>query len=235
MTDADIVLGYMNPDNFLGGEMRLDPARAREALIRRICEPVGLSLEEAAWGAYKIVNAHMADLVRQASVERGHDPRDFLLVAIGGCGPTHCTGYGPEIGTKSIVVPLTAPVFSALGIIAQSDIKHFYSRSLLIRMHGSQPPAAGELASLNETLRDLMARGQRQFAEEGVVARDTVILRPSIELSIDVEEANHALWLRERLNQPIAKDRIKATVTPTNAALVVFVEGVHERPPADPA
>ena len=180
VTDADIILGYMNPDYFLGGEMRLDPVRAREALIRRICEPVGISLEEAAWGAFKIVNAHMADLVRQASVERGHDPRDFVLVAFGGCGPTHCTGYGPDIGTKSIVVPLTAPVFSALGI-AQSDIKHFYSRSLLIRMRGNQPPAEDELASLNETLRDLMARGHRQFAEEGV-ARDAVILRPAIDM-----------------------------------------------------
>lgn len=208
VTDADVVLGYMNPDYFLGGEMRLDAARAREALIRRICDPVGLSLEEAAWGAYEIVNAHMADLIRQASVERGHDPRDFVLVAFGGCGPTHCTGYGPDIEAKSIVVPPTAPVFSALGI-AQSDVKHFYSRSLLIRLRGGAPMADGELGGVNECLSDLTARGLRQFAVEGVPEK-AVVLRPSLdmryrgqvhELVIPVDaQLDHAAVERARRN-----------------------------------
>ncbi len=180
VTDADVVLGYINPDYFLGGEIRLDATASRDALMRRICEPLGLSLEEAAWGAYEIVNAHMADLIRQASVERGHDPRDFVLVSFGGCGPTHCTGYGPDIGAKKIVVPPTAPVFSALGI-AQSDIKHFFSRSLLIRMRGTTPMTEDELASLNEVLRDLTAMAHKQFADEGVSAQ-SVVLRPSVDM-----------------------------------------------------
>jgi len=180
VTDADIILGYMNPDNFLGGEIKLNAAAARDALTRRICEPLGLSLEEAAWGAYEIVNAHMADLIRQASVERGYDPRDFALVSFGGCGPTHCTGYGPDIGAKKIIVPPTAPVFSALGI-AQSDIKHFYSRSLLIRMRGIAPLADSELDALNGVLSELMTRARQQFAEEGVAA-DAVILQPSFDM-----------------------------------------------------
>src|SRR5512141_183423 len=102
----------------------------------------------------------MADHIRQASVERGHDPRDFVLVAFGGCGPTHCPGYGPDIGAKSIVVPVTAPVFSALGI-AQSDIKHFYSRSLPIRIRGDEPLAEGDIGGLNEALAELMERAHR--------------------------------------------------------------------------
>jgi N-methylhydantoinase A len=154
--------------------------KARETLSHRICEPLGLSLEEAAWGAYEIVNAHMADLVRQASVERGHDPRDFVLVAFGGCGPTHCTGYGPDIGAKSIVVPPTAPVFSALGI-AQSDIKHFYSRSLLIRLSRTEPLPERDLRNLGSTIAELIERGRRQLAEEGVDQK-AMILRPSIDM-----------------------------------------------------
>lgn len=133
VTDADILLGYINPEFFLGGAMPLVPERSRQAFEDRVCRPLGMKVEEAAWGTYEIINAHMADLIRQASVERGYDPREFVLVAFGGCGPTHCTGYGPDIGMKRIVVPPTAPAFSALGI-AQSDLKHFFSRSLFLRM-----------------------------------------------------------------------------------------------------
>jgi N-methylhydantoinase A len=180
VTDADVVLGYINPEHFLGGEMALDFAKARDSLVRRICDPLGLDLEEAAWGAYQIVNAHMADLVRQASVERGYDPREFVLVAFGGCGPTHCTGYGPDIAAKSIVVPLTAPVFSALGI-AQSDVKHFYSRSLLIRLSRDEGIDDRDLASLQGVLAELIERARRQFANEGVDPK-AVILRPSVDM-----------------------------------------------------
>ena len=180
VTDADIILGYMNPAYFLGGEMPLDAVKARETLSHRICEPLGLSLEDAAWGAYEIVNAHMADLIRQASVERGHDPRDFVLVAFGGCGPTHCTGYGPDIGAKSIIVPPTAPVFSALGI-AQSDIKHFYSRSLLIRLSRIEPLPDRDLCDLGSTIAGLVERARRQLADEGVDPK-AMILRPSIDM-----------------------------------------------------
>ena len=180
VTDADVILGYMNPAYFLGGEMPLDAERARESLSRRICEPLGLGLEDAAWGAYEIVNAHMADLIRQVSVERGHDPRDFVLVAFGGCGPTHCTGYGPDIGAKSIIVPPTAPVFSALGI-AQSDIKHFFSRSLLIRLSRTEPLPERDLRAIGTAIAELVARARRQLANEGVDPK-AMMLRPSIDM-----------------------------------------------------
>ena len=171
VTDADVILGYINPDYFLGGTMPLDASKSREALVRRVCEPLGMSLEEAAWGAYEIVNGHMADLVRQASVERGHDPRDFVLLAFGGCGPTHCTGYGPDIGIKNIIVPPTAPVFSALGI-AQSDLKHFFSRSLLIRLARNEPAPESDLKSLSETFADLTERARAQLLSEGIAVQD---------------------------------------------------------------
>jgi N-methylhydantoinase A len=175
VTDADVILGYINPDYFLGGTMKLDAAKSREVLIKSICEPLGMMLEDAAWGAYEIVNGHMADLVRQASVERGHDPRDFVLLAFGGCGPTHCTGYGPDIGVKSIIVPPTAPVFSALGI-AQSDLKHFFSRSLLIRLARNEPAPDSDLGSLSETFSDLNARARAQLHLEGIADQDMLLI-----------------------------------------------------------
>jgi N-methylhydantoinase A len=175
VTDADILLGYISPDFFLGGKMRLIAERSRETFEERICRPLGMSLDEAAWGAYEIINAHMADLIRQTSVERGYDPREFVLVAFGGCGPTHCTAYGPDIGAKRIIVPPTAPVFSALGI-AQSDLRHFFSRSFLIRIPREGTIKEENLKALNEILAELLERGRKQLSAEGASEKDTILL-----------------------------------------------------------
>ena len=175
VTDADILLGYISPDFFLGGKMRLHAERSRETFEERICRPLGMSLDEAAWGAYEIINAHMADLIRQTSVERGYDPREFVLVAFGGCGPTHCTAYGPDIGAKRIIVPPTAPAFSALGI-AQSDLRHFFSRSFLIRIPRKGTLKEENLKALNEILAELLERGRKQLSAEGASEEDTILL-----------------------------------------------------------
>jgi len=175
VTDADILLGYISPDFFLGGKMRLMAERSRETFEERICRPLGMSLDEAAWGAYEIINAHMADLIRQTSVERGYDPREFVLVAFGGCGPTHCTAYGPDIGAKRIIVPPTAPAFSALGI-AQSDLRHFFSRSFLIRIPRKGTIKEENLKALNEILAELLERGRKQLSAEGASEKDTILL-----------------------------------------------------------
>jgi N-methylhydantoinase A len=167
VTDADVVLGYINPENFLGGQMRLSEARAREAIRRHVAEPLGLTVEQAARGIYDIVNAHMADLIRKVTVERGHDPRHFTLVAYGGCGPVHCCGYAKEIGIKRIIVPSAQTVFSALGI-ALSDIRHFFWRSCPVRIPRSLAAAPEELAALEATRRELLAAARRQLAQDGV-------------------------------------------------------------------
>ncbi len=175
VTDADILLGYISPDFFLGGTLRLNADRSRETFEERICRPLGMSLDEAAWGAYEIINAHMADLIRQTSVERGYDPREFVLVAFGGCGPTHCTAYGPDIGAKRIIVPPTAPAFSALGI-AQSDLRHFFSRSFLVRIPRKGAMGGEDLKALGEILTELLERGRRQLSAEGASEKDTILL-----------------------------------------------------------
>jgi N-methylhydantoinase A len=116
VADADLVLGYLNPENFLGGRLQLDIARARAAIEEHVATPAGISVEQAAEGIKTIVDSRMADLIRQVTVEQGHNPADFVVFAYGGAGPTHAFSYGAELGTRQIVVPLTASVHSAFGI-----------------------------------------------------------------------------------------------------------------------
>lgn len=123
VTDADLLLGYINPEYFLGGRRDLDVEAAREAMREHVAEPLDMSVEEAAAGVFEIVNGAMADLLRQMTVERGHDPREFSVLAYGGAGPLHASFYADDLGAESVIVPLgdTAGVFSAYGI-ATSDL-----------------------------------------------------------------------------------------------------------------
>jgi N-methylhydantoinase A len=167
VTDADVVLGYINPNQFLGGGMPLRADLAHEAIKTHIAVPLGMSVEEAAQAIYDIVNAHMADLVRSITVGRGFDPRDFAIVAFGGCGPTHCTGFGPDCQPRRIIVPPAATVLSALGI-AQSDIKHFHTRTF-VRPINSNAPDWDELAKqIDAHFDELIALTNTQFEREGI-------------------------------------------------------------------
>jgi len=122
VTDADLVLGYLNPDYFLGGKMKLYPDKAREAL-EKLGKQLGWDATTTAAAIYDIVNASMAGLVRSVTIERGHDPRDFVLFTYGGNGPMHAATYAAEIGVKKILVPAASPTYSALGLAA-TDIMH---------------------------------------------------------------------------------------------------------------
>ncbi len=132
VTDADVALGVIDPDNFLGGRMKIDKAAAEEAIRTQVAEPLDISVVEAAAGIREIVDARMADTLRELTVGRGHDPRDFDLYAYGGAGPMHCAGFGAELGVKSIVVPATSMAHSAYGALS-ADIHHGAERSEAIR------------------------------------------------------------------------------------------------------
>lgn len=123
VTDADLVLGIIDPGYFLGGRMQLDVGAAREAIRKGVAEPMGLSVDEAAAAIYAIQNAQTADVVRKVVVDNGRDPRDFALYSFGGAGPVHCASYAADLGAKEVIIPLgsTAAVFSAYGLAA-SDI-----------------------------------------------------------------------------------------------------------------
>lgn len=123
VTDANLALGYLNPDYFYGGEMRLDIEAVRAAIDAQLRRPLGLSsIEEAAHGVFRTVNANMANAIRRVSATRGVDPRELPLVAFGGNGAVHAGMQAAEIGSPSAIIPKTAPAFSALGLLLTDPI-----------------------------------------------------------------------------------------------------------------
>jgi N-methylhydantoinase A len=122
-TDAQLVLGRIDPSRFLGGEMRLDVEAARRAIQEHVADPLGMELAEAAAGILEVADAIMARGVRVVSVNRGHDPRDFYLVPFGGAGPMHALNVGSMVDVGGVVVPRNPGTFSAVGLAA-SDVKY---------------------------------------------------------------------------------------------------------------
>jgi N-methylhydantoinase A len=128
VTDADVVLGTINPENFLGGRMRLDREKAIAA-VQRVAAPLKLSLMEAASGIARIAEFKMADIIRKMTVEKGFDPRDFVLFAFGGAGPAHAGVFAYELGVQRVVIPQKeiASTWCAFGA-ASADILHVYEQ-----------------------------------------------------------------------------------------------------------
>lgn len=123
VTDADLLLGYIDPDYFLGGRKRLNKAKAERAVQERVARPLGLDTTQAAAGVYEIINNKMSDLIRKQIVKSGYLPEDFVLYAFGGAGPVHAVGFARELGIGQIYVFPTSPVFSAFGA-ATADVVH---------------------------------------------------------------------------------------------------------------
>jgi N-methylhydantoinase A len=121
VTDADVVLGILAPESFLGGRMSLDRHAAATAIETQIAQPLGLTVEQAAAGIRRVVDSQMAGALREITIGRGHDPRDFVLYAYGGAGPMHCATFGAELGVPAIVIPATAMVHCAYGALS-SDV-----------------------------------------------------------------------------------------------------------------
>ena len=161
ITDANVILGYVNPDNFLGGKYTLDKESSLRAM-RRIANQLGMDAVEAASGAVQIVEFHMADLMRQMTVQRGLDPRDFVVYAYGGGGPVHAVSYSRELGCKTIVIPLgsVASTWSALGI-QSADVLHIYEKAELF----IAPFDAGRINAIFAELED---KGRTQLREDGI-------------------------------------------------------------------
>lgn len=168
VTDADVVLGYIDPEHFVGGRMNISKDAAVQA-IKPVADRLSMDVIEAAAAIYTIVNARMADLIRRATVERGHDPRDFIMAAFGGCGPTHVTGYGPETGVRKIVVPPNATVFSAFGI-GRSDVKYMWVRSFSHPLRDERGLLATEtLPEINGIIAELHGEVRHRLERDGVL------------------------------------------------------------------
>src|SRR5579862_909233 len=171
VTDADLVLGYLDPDAFLGGRMRLDRELALRALAA-LGGRLGMEPEEVALGVFRIINSQMADLIRKSTIEQGHDPRECVLVAYGGAGPTHAAFYGREIGARSILVLADSTAFSAEGMLT-CDITHTAEISRVV----GTPFTAESLAGMTARFEALERRVMEQFAAEGAPASDVALRR----------------------------------------------------------
>ncbi|PFW98999.1 Acetophenone carboxylase gamma subunit [Nocardia farcinica] len=178
VTDADVVLGVIDPDNFLGGRMAIDKAAAEEAIRTQIAEPLSISVVDAAAGIRKIVDARMADTLRELTVGRGHDPRDFVLYAYGGAGPMHCAGFGAELGVASIVVPATSMAHSAYGALS-ADIHHGAERSESLRSSRADaaPWEGFDRSHIQAIFKELEDEVLAKLAGDDVDERDIVVNR----------------------------------------------------------
>ncbi len=169
-TDADLVLGVLNPANFIGGRMALDIDAARRAIEERVARPLGLGLMEAAWGIREILDSRMADLLRRMTIERGYDPREFTLLANGGAGPSHAWVLAAELGLKSFVVPAAATAQSAFGT-ANSDLAFSTERPAYVRLQAGRAASDGEIARVVAGLESAETEVRENLAAAGAGAR----------------------------------------------------------------
>ena len=157
VTDASIILGLVNPDYFAGGALKLEPALARAVLEAKIARPLGMTLEEAALGIHRVLNAQMAEAIRLVSIGRGIDPREYSLLPLGGGGPLHATALARELGIARIAVPLHPGVLSAAGLL-HAPIEHEVAAAFPRPLAGlAWPEVHGVLERLDAACARLMA------------------------------------------------------------------------------
>jgi N-methylhydantoinase A len=194
VTDAYLVLGYLDPGSFLGGDMSLEPQLAAQALHEHVCKPMNLNLQEAALGVVTIANANMLRILRLVSIERGHDPRDFTLVAYGGAGPLHATMLAEKLAIRRVIVPRIPGLFSALGLL-NADVTTDFVETLMVTL------TPENLDSLNAALDRLSAKADAWFQRISVpgekhvirVSADLRYLRQNYELGISLPGAHISL------------------------------------------
>ncbi len=170
VTDANLVLGRLDPDYFLGGQIKLDAERAHEAIERRCARPLRLTVTEAARGIVEIANFAMVNALHLVSVQRGYDPREFALLAFGGAGPVHCNALAAEAAIEKVIVPMGPGVFSSLGLLV-TDLKRDYTASVLKHLD------AIDLSEIDSTFRSLEAQGARAMHSEGLEGNDLEFVR----------------------------------------------------------
>ena len=165
VTDADVVLGIIDPAGFLGGKLALDREKARKAIKVHVADPLALSIEEAAAGIKRIVDTRMADLLRTVTIEQGHDAREFVLYAFGGAGPTHAPAFALDV-VEEVLIPASQSVFCAFGAVA-SDITLNAGRAEPKR-YGRDGKGAVELADMEDIFSGLEEQADKSLEQQGV-------------------------------------------------------------------
>jgi len=210
VTDANLVLGLMNPETFAGGDIHLDVDAAHRSVREYVAEPLGMETTDAALAIRRVLNSNIQSSIRVITVNKGHDPRDFALVGFGGAGPMHACDVARELGVETVVFPNKAGLLSALGLLV-SDVKHQYVRSVI------EPADGADLDRINATIASLIKRGREELEAEGVAESDQ-----QFAVGLDMKYANQAHDIT-----------VERAVTELSAAtLSTFVdsfERIHER------
>lgn len=170
VTDANLLLGYLNKDYFLGGEMQVDVEAAAAVVETKIADPLGMSVPEAAYGIFRIINQNMADAAKVVSVQKGHDPREFALISAGGACSIHACKIAEELGATKVIVPKAASVFCALGML-ESDIKLDN-----VKTYNATIPGI-DLEDFNKVIAEVEKKALSELLQEGVEKERATLLR----------------------------------------------------------
>jgi N-methylhydantoinase A len=160
VTDASLLLGHLNADFLVGGDLRLNAERARAVFAAQVAEPLGLSLEHAAYGAQRIASANMMRAIRAVSIERGRDPRDYTLCAFGGNGPVFACTMAKELGMRRVLVPPSPGLFSAFGLL-YADVEHHFAKTFRRLLQSM------DLQLLNQAWDEMAGQARAQLTAEG--------------------------------------------------------------------
>jgi N-methylhydantoinase A len=161
VTDANVVLGYMNPTAIAGSTLRIDKAAAWRAIERKLAQPLGLEVSRVAYGVSQVANSAMMRALRAVSTERGRDPRDFSLLAFGGAGPIHAAALADDMGITQVVIPPCPGLFSALGLLL-ADYRHDYITSIATSLDAIRSD------DISARYAELKAKAFSEMREEGV-------------------------------------------------------------------
>jgi N-methylhydantoinase A len=164
VTDADFVLGYLDPQAFHGGQLRLDGAAAERAITENVAKPLGIDATRAADGIYQVINANMAAALGVVSVQRGYDPREFVLIVAGGAGPIHAGPIARELEIPLVLIPRESSVFCAAGMLI-SDLQHDYVRTYARDLDKVDP------AEVSALFKEMTAAARSTLTQEGIEAK----------------------------------------------------------------
>jgi len=164
VTDAQVVLGRLDADKMLGGDLPLNPDLAHKAVEAKVAKRLGLSITEAALGIIKVINSNMALAIRSNSVARGIDPREFALVPFGGAGPLHGVALAEAISAKEIIVPVAPGITAAMGLL-QTDMQYEHARSLVVSLKRADQAA---ISRINALIDELVEQCRRDLEKDGV-------------------------------------------------------------------
>jgi N-methylhydantoinase A len=199
ITDANLVLGRLNPDALLGVERAPSIEAMRARIAEAVGAPLGLAPDEAAAAILRVANDHMAGAIRMVSLGRGHDPRDFALFAFGGAGPLHATALARELAIPKVLVPARPGVTNALGCVV-ADLRHDYVRSVNL------PLAELDMTAAHAILAEQFEEGRRTIDREGVAVEEIVALRSA---EMQFQGQSHMLFV-PLASAEVSRDELQA-------------------------